>query len=351
VNQNVSLRIVASRCQTPEQKKAQDFASPPQDGESLSTPSSPYCGFPWFEKRDNMNALLYGLVVVIWGTTWIAIFLQQGPVAAPVSIFWRFALASATMMVVLLALGRLRKLALRDHLFCVLQGCCVFCFNFWCFYTAAAHINTGLESVIFSMAVLYNAINSFIFFGQRPPARFWTAAALGLVGIITLFWDDLLASGWSVSLLTGIGLSALGTYGFSLGNMISMRHQHRGLETMTTNAWAMLYGTLVMGCIALFRGDSFAPQWTMSYMGALVYLALFGSVIAFGAYFTLVGRIGPGKAAYSTLLFPLVALSISTVYEGYVWHINGIIGLLLILGGNMVMFTRPETWFRRLRTA
>jgi drug/metabolite transporter (DMT)-like permease len=351
VNQTVSLRIVVFRCQTPEQKKAQDFASPPQDGESVSLPPSPYSGFPWFEKRENMNALLYGLVVVIWGTTWIAIFLQQGPVAAPVSIFWRFALASATMMVVLLALRRLRKLALRDHLFCVLQGCCVFCFNFWCFYTAAAHINTGLESVIFSMAVLYNAINSFIFFGQRPPARFWTAAALGLVGIITLFWDDLLASGWSVSLLTGIGLSALGTYGFSLGNMISMRHQRRGLETMTTNAWAMLYGTLVMGCIALFRGDSFAPQWTMSYMGALVYLALFGSVIAFGAYFTLVGRIGPGKAAYSTLLFPLVALSISTVYEGYVWHINGIIGLLLILGGNMVMFTRPETWFRRLRTA
>ena len=120
---------------------------------------------------------------------------------------------------------------------------------------------------------------------------------------------------------------------------------------MTTNAWAMLYGTLVMGCIALFRGDSFTPEWTVSYIGALLYLALFGSVIAFGAYFTLVGRIGPGKAAYSTLLFPLVALSISTVYEGYVWHLNGIVGLLLILGGNMVMFTKPETWFRRLRTA
>ena len=298
-----------------------------------------------------MNALLYGLVVVIWGTTWIAIFLQQGPVAAPVSIFWRFAVASATMMIVLVALRRLRRLALRDHLYCMLQGCCVFCFNFWCFYTAAAHINTGLESVIFSMAVLYNAINSFIFFGQRPPARFWTAAALGLIGIITLFWNDLLASGWSASLLTGIGLSALGTYGFSLGNMISMRHQRRGLETMTTNAWAMLYGTLVMGCIALFRGDSFVPEWTVSYLGALVYLALFGSVIAFGAYFTLVGRIGPGKAAYSTLLFPLVALSISTVYEGYVWHVNGIVGLVLILGGNMVMFTKPETWFRRLRMA
>lgn len=298
-----------------------------------------------------MNALLYGLVVVIWGTTWIAIFLQQGPVAAPVSIFWRFAVASAAMMLVLLALKRLRKMALRDHLFCMIQGCCVFCFNFWCFYTAAKFINTGLESVIFSMAVLYNAINSFIFFGQRPPARFWTAAALGLLGIITLFWDDLLASGWSHELLMGIGLSALGTYGFSLGNMISLRHQRNGLETMTTNAWAMTYGTLVMSVIALVRGDSFVPQWTTSYIGALLYLAIFGSVIAFGAYFTLVGRIGAGKAAYSTLLFPLVALSISTVYEGYVWHMNAVAGLLLILTGNLVMFTRPETWFKRLRMA
>ncbi|MDP1217177.1 EamA family transporter, partial [Klebsiella pneumoniae] len=96
-------------------------------------------------------------------------------------------------------------------------------------------------------------------------------------------------------------------------------HQRRGLETLTTNSWAMLYGTLVMGAIALLRGDNFMPEWTVSYLGALLYLALFGSVVAFGAYFTLVGRIGASKAAYSTLLFPLVALSISTVYEGYVW--------------------------------
>ncbi|BBE77908.1 MULTISPECIES: DMT family transporter [Phytobacter] len=290
-----------------------------------------------------MNIFLYCLVVVIWGTTWIAIFLQQGPVAAPVSIFWRFALASLTIMVVLIALRRLRKLVLRDHLFCILQGCCVFGFNFLCFYNAAAWINTGLESVIFSMAVLFNAVNSFLFFGQKPPSRFYHAAFLGLTGIVTLFWDDLLASGLNSTLLLGIGLSMLGTFGFSLGNMISMRHQRNGLETMTTNAWAMLYGTIIMGAIALFRGDDFTPEWTFSYLGALVYLALFGSVIAFGAYFTLVGRIGASNAAYSTLLFPLVALSISTVYEGYVWHMNGVVGLLLILTGNLVMFSRPGT--------
>ena len=283
-----------------------------------------------------MNALLYGLVVVIWGTTWIAIFLQQGPVAAPVSIFWRFAVASVAMLTILLVTRRLRPLAARDHVFCLLQGCCVFCFNFWCFYTAAAYINTGLESVIFSMAVLFNAINSFLFYRQQPPGRFWLAAALGLAGIVTLFWDDLWASGLNASLLLGIALSALGTYGFSLGNMLSIRHQRRGLETLA---------------IALIRGDSFAPQWTLSYMGALLYLAVFGSVIAFGAYFTLVGRIGAGKAAYSTLLFPLVALTISTFYEGYVWHSNAVAGLALILVGNLVMFARPEQWLLRRRLA
>ncbi|MDL4618612.1 DMT family transporter [Citrobacter amalonaticus] len=294
-----------------------------------------------------MNALLYCLVVVIWGTTWIAIYLQQGPVAAPVSIFWRFAVATALMMLMMRIRGKLRTLSLRDHLFCLLQGSCVFCFNFWCFYTAAAWINTGLESVIFSMAVLFNAVNSFFFFGQKPPLRFYCAAALGLTGIVTLFWQDLMSSGFSGSLLLGIALSALGTFGFSLGNMISLRHQKKGLEVMTTNSWAMLYGTLLIAMIALLRGDNFTPQWTFSYLGALLYLAVFGSVIAFGAYFTLVGRIGPSNAAYSTLLFPLVALSFSTVYEGYIWQMNAVAGLLLILSGNLVMFARPPALLRR----
>ncbi len=115
-----------------------------------------------------MNTLLYLAVVLIWGTTWIAITLQQGTVAIPVSIGYRFLLAAAVMWLAMLALRRLRAISLRDHLFCMLQGCCVFGFNFYCFYLAAAYISSGLESVIFSMAVLFNAVNSMIFFRQRP---------------------------------------------------------------------------------------------------------------------------------------------------------------------------------------
>ncbi|OAT19835.1 drug/metabolite transporter (DMT) superfamily permease [Buttiauxella noackiae ATCC 51607] len=288
-----------------------------------------------------MNALLYISVVVIWGTTWLAIYMQQGVVSVPVSIFWRFAVAAIVMLVVLLALGRLRRISLRDHLFCMLQGGCVFGFNFFCFYHAATYISSGLESVIFSMAVLFNAVNSMVFFRQRPHKNLLPAAVLGIAGVVALFWHDLVATQLAPSLLLGIGLSALGTYGFSLGNMISTRHQRRGLETLSTNTYAMFYGTIIMGVLALVRGDSFMPEFTLRYLGSLFYLAIFGSVIAFGAYFTLVGRIGASQAAYSTLLFPLVALSLSTIYEGYVWHSNAIIGLIMILLGNLVMFSKP----------
>lgn len=301
-----------------------------------------------------MNALLYISVVVIWGTTWLAIYMQQGVVSVPVSIFWRFAVAAVVMLVVLSAMGRLRRISLRDHLFCMLQGGCVFGFNFVCFYHAAAYISSGLESVIFSMAVLFNAVNSMIFFRQRPSKNLLPAAVLGIAGVIALFWHDLVATQLAPSLLLGIGLSALGTFGFSLGNMISTRHQRRGLETLSTNTYAMFYGTIIMGVLALVRGDSFMPELTLRYLGSLFYLAIFGSVIAFGAYFTLVGRIGASQAAYSTLLFPLVALSLSTIYEGYVWHSNAIIGLCMILLGNLVMFSKPGMFSalpRRKRTA
>jgi len=289
-----------------------------------------------------MNVMLYLAVVVIWGTTWIAIFLQQDAANTPVfvAVFWRFLLASVTMLLILRLFKRLRQLDKRDHLFCLLQGCCVFGFNFVCFYHAAAWISSGLESVIFSMAVLYNALNSWIFFRQRPSARLFPATLLGLGGIVALFWHDIQAAHAAPQLLWGVGLSALGTLGFSFGNMISTRHQRLKRDVLTTNSYAMLYGALVMALLALLQGDSLAPALNLQWLGAMSYLAIFGSVLGFGAYFTLVGRIGASQAAYSTLLFPLVALTLSTLYEGYQWHSNAMIGLVMILVGNMVMFAR-----------
>ena len=289
-----------------------------------------------------MNALLYFSVVLLWGTTWLAIAIQNGcQVSSITSIFYRFVIACAILFIGLLSTKRLQKISFQDHLFCVLQGCCIFGLNFYCFYQATHYIASGLVSVMFSLAVLFNAFNYWLFFHQRPSFNLFPASLLGVIGMMLLFWQDLFAEQISFDLLKGLALSMLGVYSFSLGNMLSLRHQRQGLDVFSTNAYAMGYGTVVMGLIGLISGVSFAPDFSVRYFGTLFYLAIFGSVFAFAAYFTLIGRIGASKAAYSTLLATLVALVLSTFFEGYHWHLSGFIGLILILSGNVVMFLKP----------
>ncbi|AOA59485.1 DMT family transporter [Acinetobacter larvae] len=288
-----------------------------------------------------MNALLYALVVLIWGTTWIAISLQQqSGISVHVAVFWRFFISAFILFVFMALCRKLQKLALKDHLFCMLQACCIFGFNFVCFYYAVQYISSGLEAVIFSMAVIFNTLNAKIFFKQQISRCFYPATLLGGLGIIALFWHDLIGSSLNQHTLIGIALCVLGTYGFSLGNMISTRHQKQGLDIFSTNAYSMLYGSIIMAGIAGLKQDIFFPSMHFSAVSALVYLAIFGSVIGFSIYFYLVGRIGAAKAAYSTLLFPLVALLISTRWEGYQWHINAVVGVILILCGNAIFFIK-----------
>ncbi|WP_197413052.1 DMT family transporter [Vibrio sp. MEBiC08052] len=295
------------------------------------------------DKTNMVNGSLYLITVLIWGTTWFAIALQTGDVPAMISVFYRFAIASCLLMLILKWSGKLQAINRRDHLFCLLQGMCVFCLNFLCFYSANHYINSGLESVLFSMAIVFNAINGVIFLGQRITYRLVFASLIGISGIVCLFWESLLVNDFDTSTLFGISLCLLGTYGFSIGNMISARHQKRGLDVLSTNAYAMLYGALTMLLIIGVTGTHFTIETTVSYIGALFYLAIFGTVIGFGAYFALVGRIGTGSAAYATILFPLVALSISTLFEGYLWTQTAVIGLVLILSGNIVMFFKFKT--------
>lgn len=295
-----------------------------------------------------MNFVLYSSVVLIWGMTWIAISFQHGELSPAVGVFWRFILASGLLFLFLMVTKKLKVLNPRDHLFCLIQGACVFGFNFICFYTAIAYINSGLEAIIFSMAVIFNALNSRIFFGQVISQYFYPSAILGIAGIIALFWHDLLSTEVDLNTLWGIGLCLLGTYGFSIGNMVSIRHQKKGLDILTTNAFGMLYGAIIMGLIALFLQQDFLPAMSSKGILALLYLAVFGSVIGFTAYFALIGRIGASQAAYTTLLFPLVALTLSTIWENYQWHLGAILGVIFILLGNYILFAKPKWLFNNL---
>lgn len=287
------------------------------------------------------NAILFLSTVLIWGTTWIAISMQVGPVPVLVSIFYRFAAAGLIFIAGLALTGRLRLPAWRDQPFVLAQALCLFCCNFICFYNAAAYVPSGLISVIFSLATIYNAVNARLIFGDRITGRTLVAAALGVAGLMLLFGEDILVE-FNAGTLKGLGLAALGTLFFSFGNMVSRRNSAAGVSPVIANAWGMLYGAIILaGLIAFTRAPVIAPP-DGRYVGAMLYLAVFGSVVGFTTYLMLVARIGSSRAAYTTVLFPIIALILSSLYEGYVWTAYGIAGLVLTLAGNLVMFAPPS---------
>lgn len=289
-----------------------------------------------------MNLSLYLLTVLIWGTTWIALKLQLGEVAIPVSIAYRFALAALVLFAILLLSGRLQPMNRRGQLICLAQGLCLFCINFMCFYTASQWIPSGLVAVIFSTATLWNALNARIFMGRRIALNVLAGGALGMFGLGLLFWPQLAGHEASRETLLGLGLALIGTLCFSAGNLLSSLQQQAGLKPLTTNAWGMLYGALLLVGYCLVSDIPFTFEYSTRYVGTLLYLAIPGSVIGFTAYLTLVGRMGPERAAYCTVLFPVVALNISVFAEGYQWTAPALFGLLLVMLGNVLVFRQPR---------
>jgi drug/metabolite transporter (DMT)-like permease len=289
-----------------------------------------------------MNISLYLLTVLIWGTTWIALKLQLGDVAIPVSIVYRFGLAALILFAMLLVSGKLQKVNRRGQLICLAQGVCLFCVNFMCFLHASQWIPSGLVAVVFSTSTLWNALNARVFFKQRIARNVLAGGALGLVGLACLFWPELSGHSASQETLIGLGLALLGTLCFSAGNMLSSLQQKAGLRPLTTNAYGMLYGAAMLSVYCLVSGTPFGFEWNTRYIGSLLYLVIPGSVIGFTAYLTLVGRMGPERAAYCTVLFPVVALNVSAYAEGYQWTVPALMGLVLVMVGNVLVFRKPK---------
>ncbi len=287
-----------------------------------------------------MNLFLFAATVLIWGSTWLAIALELGPVPVLVSVFYRFALAALILWPLLLLSGRMANTRPRDHLFMGLQGLCLFSLNFLCFYNATAYIPSGLVSVIFSLATIYNAVNARLFFGERITARAVLATAVGVAGLVLIFWHDLFGGALNLDALKGVGLAALGTLFFSLGNMVSRKLSSTGVPPLTANAWGMGYGALFLIALIGLSGVPLVAPPSASYVGALLYLALFGSVVGFTTYLMLVARIGSGRAAYATVMFPVIALLLSWAFEGYHWQWQTVLGVGLTLLGNAIMFAR-----------
>jgi drug/metabolite transporter (DMT)-like permease len=285
------------------------------------------------------SPVLYLVTVLIWGTSWYAMELQL-VLPGELAIAYRFLLAAAMLVGYCLVTGRSLRFSRRDHLFMALQGFFLFCINYILFYWAAAYLVSGLLAVCFSTIAVMNIANGALFYRRRVEPRVAVAALLGLLGIGLVFWPELAKVELSHAAAVGLAMSLVASYAASLGNMVTVRHSQACIPVVQANAIGMSYGALFTLIIVLARGIPFDFVWTAPYLGSLVYLALFASVIGFGSYLTLVQRIGADRAAYTGVLFPIVALGVSTFLEGYHWTASAVTGVLLVLAGNLLVLAR-----------
>ncbi|MCB8820364.1 DMT family transporter [Microvirga rosea] len=284
---------------------------------------------------------LYVATVILWGVSWIGIHAQLGVVAPEMSVLWRFALAALCTWGWVWAAGMRVRFVLSDHLRFMAVGLCLFSFNFICFYYGGLSVPSGLLSVVFSLASIFNLVLSFVIFRQKVELRVAIGGFIGALGIVLLFWPEITGAGFNAAALRGLGLCVLGTLFFCSGNMISTVVQRRGAPLISANAWAMTYGVIVLVGLNLVRGNAFIIEPTITYIGALIYLAVGASVLAFAAYLTLLRRLGAARAGYTTVLFPIIALAVSTLIEGYVWTPLAALGVVFALAGNVLVLRRP----------
>jgi drug/metabolite transporter (DMT)-like permease len=283
---------------------------------------------------------LYVITVAIWGSSWYGIKEQLGVVAPTVSLAYRFALAAAILWVFCAATRRKLRFPRSAHLWMALQALCLFCGNYILFYYAGFHVVSGLLALCFSTIPLMNVFNAALFVGEPVDRKVIIPSLVSLVGLVLVFMPEFMEKGLGSAPLIGFVLSMLATYLASLGNVLSVKLKNVNVPILQANTWGMTYGALFCAGFALVSGATFNFDPRTAYTVSLILLAVFASVIGFGVYLTLVQRIGAGRAAFSSVLFPLVALSISTVVEDHHWTPLAGVGVLLVLSGNLILLLR-----------
>jgi len=280
------------------------------------------------------NAGLFAIASAIWGSTWLAITFQLGTVAPELSVAYRFAIASMIVAAWCIASRQSLGFPRREHLWLVAMGATFFGFNYIGVYWAERHVTSGLVAVVFSTIVFMSPIGMRVFYGEALTVRTLVAAAMGVTGVALLFLPELSAARQGGSAAMGITIALVATVFAAVGNLIAVRNHRAGLPTLPVTAWGMLYGSLISFAFAAIMGVTWTFERTAGYVLSLAYLALFGSVFAFGAYLTLLKRVGAGPSSFVAVATPVIALALSTLFEGYRWTWVSAAGLVLAVFGN-----------------
>ncbi len=282
------------------------------------------------------SAILFLLPTLIWGSTWYAIKFQVGTIDPLVSVAYRFILAGIMLLLYCKIAGLKLQFNAKQHGLMVLLGLFLFGINYWMVYEAETILTSGLVAIMFSLIILANIFLNALLLKGPIRKEVLLGAFLGILGTVLMFKDDLGTLSMENNTLKALLICIAGVLFASLGNITSAFNQKQKLPVIQTNAFAMTYGGIMMFFTVLFLKKPIAFEYTPGYIISLFYLAIFGSIVAFSAYLKLLGEIGPDRSAYIALITPVIALLISTFMEGYEWKIAGVIGVLLLIGGNVI---------------
>lgn len=283
------------------------------------------------------SPLLFITACLIWGSTFWAITLQLGEVAPSVSVVYRFALSSAVLFAWCWLRGDKLRLPWKAQRWTILQGCASFGVSYICTYSSEQYLVSALVGVLFALMVFWIPLMSRVAFGTPLTWRTWAAGGVAVGGVILLFYQSIsialhdIRLGGEGHFLLGLMLALTATIASSLGNVLVVKVREHAPNVLLTMAWGMLWGTLLVTAWVFASGQNFALPTAPRYWAGLLYLALFGSVIAFACYFTLIDRIGGQKAVYIGVVTPVISVLLSIRLENFRPGLVECLGMVLCL--------------------
>ena len=295
--------------------------------------SEPPAGF-----RDPRVLLPFLLITLIWSSTWIVIKDQLAGGVPPVwSVAYRFLIAGATMLAIARAAGTPLALGRSGHRLALVLGLLQFVLNYNFVYVAELYITSGLVAVMFALLIVPNAGLARLFFGEPVAGRFAAGSAVALAGVALLFVQEMRHSQAPTSaVLAGIGFSLLAVLAASISNVMQLSAGMKARPVAAMLGWAMLYGGLADAAFAWASAGPPAAETRLGYWLGLLYLSVVASALAFFLYYRIIRQVGPARAAWSSVLIPIVAMLISTVVEDYRWSTLALGGGILAIAGLLI---------------
>lgn len=282
-------------------------------------------------------AVPFLIVSLIWGSTWLVIRDQLGTVPASWSVCYRFAVAAAGMFLLSAVSRQSLRIDSTGLKWTLLLGLMQFTLNFNFVYAAEHHITSGLVAVIFALLIIPNALLGKYWLGRDFSRNFIIGSLIASAGVALLMVQEYRAAPvGGREVLIGTGLTLIGVLCASVSNVMQVAPSVSRYPTTTILAWSMLWGALFNAVWSLTSHGPPVIEMRPAYLGGVLYLGIIGSVVTFPLYFDLIRKIGPGKAAYTSVLIPVVAMLLSTLFEGYGWTVLAASGAVLATLGLIV---------------